>query len=262
MIDSVSKPSAEIAFGRFRVLPASARSVRRGPASQARRPRVRRADGPDRGARRDRRRGRADGAGVARPGRRGELAAITDLGDPWLHGAVLLFVARLPSGAHVLENRHRRVIAAELVDAAVKRESAAGMTRRSAGGSRLPVGNRAGSGAHRRTGRARACVRLDDRLRLLVGGRRTALSRREIWRATLDWSYELLPDPEGVVLRRLLSLLAFPAWRRQAQPPAALDWARKQGALPLELRAVTSLSAAIARSWPFRRSASAPSVRL
>jgi predicted ATPase/DNA-binding winged helix-turn-helix (wHTH) protein len=46
-------------------------------------------------------------------------------------------------------------------------------------------------------------ARLDDRFRLLTGGRRTALPRHQALRATLDWSYELLAEPEGVVLRRL-----------------------------------------------------------
>jgi predicted ATPase/DNA-binding winged helix-turn-helix (wHTH) protein len=46
-------------------------------------------------------------------------------------------------------------------------------------------------------------ARLDDRFNLLTGGHRTALPRHQTLRATLDWSYELLPDPERVVLRRL-----------------------------------------------------------
>ncbi|MEQ1953821.1 ATP-binding protein [Mesorhizobium yinganensis] len=50
--------------------------------------------------------------------------------------------------------------------------------------------------------------RLDDRFALLTGGRRTALPRHQTLRATLDWSYELLPEAE----RRLLRHLAiFPA---------------------------------------------------
>ena len=44
---------------------------------------------------------------------------------------------------------------------------------------------------------------LDDRFRLLSGGRRTALPRHQALRATLDWSYELLPDVERTLLRRL-----------------------------------------------------------
>ncbi len=49
---------------------------------------------------------------------------------------------------------------------------------------------------------------LDDRFALLTGGRRTALPRHRTLRATLDWSYELLPEAE----KRLLQQLAvFPA---------------------------------------------------
>jgi predicted ATPase/DNA-binding winged helix-turn-helix (wHTH) protein len=46
-------------------------------------------------------------------------------------------------------------------------------------------------------------ARLDDRFRLLTLGRRTALPRHQTLRATLDWSSELLPESERVILRRL-----------------------------------------------------------
>lgn len=46
-------------------------------------------------------------------------------------------------------------------------------------------------------------ARIDDRFRLLTGGHRTALPRHQTLRATLDWSYELLPESERVILRRL-----------------------------------------------------------
>ncbi len=46
-------------------------------------------------------------------------------------------------------------------------------------------------------------ARLDDRFRILTGGHRTALPRHQTLRATLDWSYELLSEPERVILRRL-----------------------------------------------------------
>jgi predicted ATPase/DNA-binding winged helix-turn-helix (wHTH) protein len=46
-------------------------------------------------------------------------------------------------------------------------------------------------------------ARLDDRFRLLTRGRRTALPRHQTLGATLDWSYEWLPEPERVILRRL-----------------------------------------------------------
>jgi predicted ATPase/DNA-binding winged helix-turn-helix (wHTH) protein len=46
-------------------------------------------------------------------------------------------------------------------------------------------------------------TQLDDRLRLLTGGRRTALPRHQTLIGTLDWSYDLLVEAERVVLRCL-----------------------------------------------------------
>jgi predicted ATPase/DNA-binding winged helix-turn-helix (wHTH) protein len=45
--------------------------------------------------------------------------------------------------------------------------------------------------------------RLDKRFEVLIGGRRTALPRHQTLRATLDWSYDLLPESERCLLRRL-----------------------------------------------------------
>jgi len=45
--------------------------------------------------------------------------------------------------------------------------------------------------------------RLDDRFRLLAGGSRTALPRQQTLQAAMDWSYDLLTDPERALLRRL-----------------------------------------------------------
>ena len=47
------------------------------------------------------------------------------------------------------------------------------------------------------------CSRLDDRFRLLTGGRRTAVPRQQTLQATFDWSHELLEEHERVLLRRL-----------------------------------------------------------
>ena len=46
-------------------------------------------------------------------------------------------------------------------------------------------------------------ARLEDRIRLLTHGRRTALPRHQTLAATLDWSYDALLEPEQRVLRRL-----------------------------------------------------------
>jgi predicted ATPase/class 3 adenylate cyclase len=45
--------------------------------------------------------------------------------------------------------------------------------------------------------------RLDDRFKLLTGGSRTALPRQQTLRALIDWSYNLLSEPERALLRRL-----------------------------------------------------------
>jgi predicted ATPase/class 3 adenylate cyclase len=45
--------------------------------------------------------------------------------------------------------------------------------------------------------------RLDQRFRLLTGGSRNAMPRQQTLQATVDWSFELLTDPEREVLRRL-----------------------------------------------------------
>lgn len=45
--------------------------------------------------------------------------------------------------------------------------------------------------------------RLDDRFRLLTGGRRTALPRQQTLRAAIDWSYDLLSEQEQMALRRV-----------------------------------------------------------
>jgi predicted ATPase/class 3 adenylate cyclase len=46
-------------------------------------------------------------------------------------------------------------------------------------------------------------ARLNDRFRLLTGGRRTALPRQQTLQALIDWSWNLLVDEERVLLRRL-----------------------------------------------------------
>jgi predicted ATPase len=46
-------------------------------------------------------------------------------------------------------------------------------------------------------------ARLDDRFRLLTGGSRTALPRQQTLRGLIDWSFDLLPEPERLLLARL-----------------------------------------------------------
>ncbi|NIP69428.1 MAG: hypothetical protein GTO04_09690, partial [Planctomycetales bacterium] len=46
-------------------------------------------------------------------------------------------------------------------------------------------------------------ARLNDRFRLLTGGRRTALPRQQTLQALIDWSWNLLVEEERLLLRRL-----------------------------------------------------------
>ena len=46
-------------------------------------------------------------------------------------------------------------------------------------------------------------ARLGDRFGLLTGGDRTAMPRQQTLRASIDWSYDLLPEPERALLQRL-----------------------------------------------------------
>ena len=50
---------------------------------------------------------------------------------------------------------------------------------------------------------------LDERFRLLVGGRRAQVERHQTMRTTLDWSYELCSSDERIVFD---SLSVFPTW--------------------------------------------------
>ena len=52
-------------------------------------------------------------------------------------------------------------------------------------------------------------ARLSDRFRLLTGGSRTAVARQRTLEATVGWSYDLLAEPERLLLRRL-SVFAGP----------------------------------------------------
>jgi non-specific serine/threonine protein kinase len=80
-------------------------------------------------------------------------------------------------------------------------------------------------------------ARLDDPLRLLTAGSRTASPRQRTLRGALDWSYELLSEPERVLLGRL-SVFAG-GWTLEAVEGAgAGDGIEKQEVLNLLLRLV------------------------
>ncbi|WP_170225776.1 BTAD domain-containing putative transcriptional regulator [Pseudonocardia cypriaca] len=74
---------------------------------------------------------------------------------------------------------------------------------------------------------AEIAARLDDRFRLLTSGVRTALPRHQTLRAVVDWSWDLLTEPERAVARRLAAFAggatAEAAERVCAGPPVAGD---------------------------------------
>jgi predicted ATPase/DNA-binding winged helix-turn-helix (wHTH) protein len=108
--------------------------------------------------------------------------------DPLRYGAVRLFVERARAAApHFSPDPP--------VMAAI-----AGVCRRLDG---IPLAIELAAARAAALGIEGVAARLGNRFRLLAGGHRTAMPRHQTLRATLDWSYELLTEPERVVLRRL-----------------------------------------------------------
>ena len=62
--------------------------------------------------------------------------------------------------------------------------------------------------------------RLGDRFRLLTTGDRTAPPRQQTLRAAIDWSYDLLSEPEQVLLRRLS---VFSGWSLEMAEQVCAD---------------------------------------
>jgi hypothetical protein len=111
-----------------------------------------------------------------------------DVDELLRHGAVQLFVTRARAAdPHFLPDARTAAVAAAIC--------------RRLDGIPLAIELAAARGAA--LGIEDLALRLDDRFHLLTGGRRTALPRHQTLQATLDWSYELLSEPERVVLHRL-----------------------------------------------------------
>ncbi|MGC3988564.1 MAG: AAA family ATPase [Chthoniobacteraceae bacterium] len=67
--------------------------------------------------------------------------------------------------------------------------------------------------------------RLNDRFRLLTGGSRTAMPRQQTLRALIDWSIDLLSEPEKTVLRRLGVFAGGAApWPRSRRSARGMVW--------------------------------------
>jgi predicted ATPase/DNA-binding winged helix-turn-helix (wHTH) protein len=111
-----------------------------------------------------------------------------EVSNPLQYGAVRLFVARARATEPHFSPDHR---AAAIIAAICRRLDG------------LPLAIELAAARAAALGIEELAARLDDRFHLLTGGRRTALLRHQTLRATLDWSYELLPELERSVLRRL-----------------------------------------------------------
>jgi predicted ATPase/DNA-binding XRE family transcriptional regulator len=90
-------------------------------------------------------------------------------------------------------------------------------------------------------------ARLDDRFRLLAGGRRTALGRQQTLRALVDWSYDLLSPAERTLFVRLSAFVgpftldaAESVGGASASPDVAPSWT-PAGARPREGDVLTPL---------------------
>jgi predicted ATPase/DNA-binding winged helix-turn-helix (wHTH) protein len=91
--------------------------------------------------------------------------------------------------------------------------------------------------------------RLNDRFSLLTAGRRTALPRHQTLRATLDWSYELLPDAERTLLQRLSIFVGgftLEAATAVMGDTGATDSAIAEGIASLAAKSLVSLDTSVA----------------
>jgi predicted ATPase/class 3 adenylate cyclase len=93
--------------------------------------------------------------------------------------------------------------------------------------------------------------RLDDRLRLLSGGRRTSVERHRTMRATIAWSYDLLAPPEQALFQRL-SIFAGPFDLAAAETVAA-DADLDVADVDVVLGGLVDRSMVIVESGPFGR---------
>ncbi len=111
-----------------------------------------------------------------------------DLDEVLRHGAVRLLVTRARAAdPHLLLDQNTAV-------------AAAGICRRLDG---IPLAIELAAARAATLGLEGVASRLDHQFKILTGGYRAALPRHQTLRATIDWSYELLSEPERIVLCRL-----------------------------------------------------------
>jgi non-specific serine/threonine protein kinase len=91
-------------------------------------------------------------------------------------------------------------------------------------------------------------ARLDDAFQVLTGGSRTALPRHQTLRATIDWSYQLLSEPERRLLRRL-SVFAG-GWTLAAAEAVCSGDGQKSAEVLERLAALVDKSIVVAETRP------------
>jgi predicted ATPase/DNA-binding CsgD family transcriptional regulator len=89
--------------------------------------------------------------------------------------------------------------------------------------------------------------RLDDTFQLLVGGRRSAPSRQQTMRATLDWSHGLLSEAERILFRRLAVFVD--GWSLEAAVDVCPDNVAERHELLARLARLVDASLVQAEDW-------------
>jgi len=97
---------------------------------------------------------------------------------------------------------------------------------------------------------AEIASRLNDRFRLLTGGPRTAEARHRTLRSTIDWSHDLLTEPQRVLLRRLSVFRG--GWTLEAAEAVCAGGAAPAGDVLELLTGLVGQSLAVASGGRFR----------
>jgi len=126
----------------------------------------------------------------------------------------LVVVAPLePAGPGVELFNDRASAASPAFDPSASRDDVEEICRRLDG---VPLAIELAAARTRHLSAADLVERLEDRLRLLTGGRRASVERHRTMRATIQWSYDLLTLPQQAMIERL-SVLAGPFDRHAAE---------------------------------------------
>lgn len=132
----------------------------------------------------------------------------------------LIAVAPLePAGPAVELFNERAMAVSRIFDPLASRRDAEEICRRLDG---LPLAIELAAARTTSLGTADLLARLDDQLRLLVGGQRTGAERHRTLRAAIQWSYDLLDPPERLLLQRL-SVFTGPFDRAAADAAPDVD---------------------------------------